>query len=682
MPPLNIPLDSFQKDFCSEKNTAVRLLAPAGCGKTHSILWRCYFQQKMSKQPQNFLIVTFTNAAARELKQRLNTSKDFFGIKNSVKITTLNSWGYQYLRKKDRNLKLLSKTVDKIFTMQNLLKPTLDKYPSIDKAKNRNSVVLFDTIDYIKSLGFRHDKHNDFNEFFNYIVWLENHKMENHVEKILDDLVQLEIIGDYPTKKEQLKAAYDQFFIFWCEATEKLHDHSTITFEDQKYWPYIELSSKKPLPKQGGYTQILIDEFQDINVLDLNLLQEIGRINRTNLSIIGDDDQAIYEWRGASPSFIVNPDEYFGKKYQTYILKNNYRSPENIVNISQNIISNNSFRVKKEISAVRKKNAKISVINTKSLGDAIIHVCDLVKKAGKNERIAIIGRKRSQIIPYQIIFSRENIPFYAAEDLHIFLSKAFEDLQKFLLIAADAELRCRSKVAVDNLIDLCDKVKKFPLKKDDKTKLRGYLNKKRPNSVKEALDLLPDYDGPLKGPNNNRSMSLDFYERIYSLISAVTVSNAIIAISENFKGLQKDYGRAMDDIFFIDPPFLFLADFAKEYGSDFNKFEEDLQNAVDNLANISSDDEIEQQEGDIANIHLMTALRAKGREFDTVIILDVNDGVWPSKLAMTNNQLEQERRLFYVAFTRAKQHLYCIVNDSILGEKAIVSPYLSEAGLL
>ena len=107
MPPLNIPLDSFQKDFCSEKNTAVRLLAPAGCGKTHSILWRCYFQQKMSKQPQNFLIVTFTNAAARELKQRLNTSKDFFGIKNSVKITTLNSWGYQYLRKKDRNLKLL-----------------------------------------------------------------------------------------------------------------------------------------------------------------------------------------------------------------------------------------------------------------------------------------------------------------------------------------------------------------------------------------------------------------------------------------------------------------------------------------------------------------------------------------------------------------------------------------------
>jgi len=77
----------------------------------------------------------------------------------------------------------------------------------------------------------------------------------------------------------------------------------------------------------------------------------------------------------------------------------------------------------------------------------------------------------------------------------------------------------------------------------------------------------------------------------------------------------------------------------------------------------------------------MTALRAKGKEFDAVIILDANDGIWPSKLALDDNQLEQERRLFYVAMTRARRYLYFIVNDSMLGEFCYPTPYLAEMDL-
>ena len=80
-------------------------------------------------------------------------------------------------------------------------------------------------------------------------------------------------------------------------------------------------------------------------------------------------------------------------------------------------------------------------------------------------------------------------------------------------------------------------------------------------------------------------------------------------------------------------------------------------------------------------MHLMTALRAKGKEFDAVIILDCNDKIWPSKLAITPEQLEQERRVFYVAFTRAKKKLILLVNDSMLGEVAFPSPYIQELGL-
>jgi DNA helicase II / ATP-dependent DNA helicase PcrA len=77
----------------------------------------------------------------------------------------------------------------------------------------------------------------------------------------------------------------------------------------------------------------------------------------------------------------------------------------------------------------------------------------------------------------------------------------------------------------------------------------------------------------------------------------------------------------------------------------------------------------------------MTALRAKGKEFDAVIVLDANDGIWPSKLAKTDNDREQERRLFYVAMTRARRYLYFIVNDSIIGEASVPTPYLAEMGL-
>jgi DNA helicase-2/ATP-dependent DNA helicase PcrA len=177
-------------------------------------------------------------------------------------------------------------------------------------------------------------------------------------------------------------------------------------------------------------------------------------------------------------------------------------------------------------------------------------------------------------------------------------------------------------------------------------------------------------------------MTQDFYDSLWSLLSAESVSDAIQAISDSFKGLQKDYTRANDDIFFLDPPFALLSEFAEEYDDDFCRFEEDIQNAIDTLANVSTDDDTEFIEGEDAQVHLMTALRAKGREFDTVIILDANDGIWPIDRATQKNELEQERRLFYVAFTRTREKLFCIVNDTILGRQALPSPYLYEAELL
>jgi DNA helicase-2/ATP-dependent DNA helicase PcrA len=171
-------------------------------------------------------------------------------------------------------------------------------------------------------------------------------------------------------------------------------------------------------------------------------------------------------------------------------------------------------------------------------------------------------------------------------------------------------------------------------------------------------------------------------------MQAQTVAQCVEAVSEHFEGLQKDYGKSLDDIFYADPPFLYLAEFAERYGDDFTSFYRDVEKAVGTLARVAPDDELEEKADSTEDadwkrrLHLMTALRAKGKEFDAVIVLDANDGIWPSRFARTDEEREQERRLFYVAVTRARRYLYFVVNDSILRESQVPSPYLAEMGLI
>jgi len=690
-------LDEFQLPFCKDSKRAIRLLAPAGSGKTHALLYRCLHQWRAAKKTKpRFLIFTFTKAARDELRDRLRTSPEFKEMAGAVDVATLNAWGFRRLKARTHGLRLISGSQQVFWAVNNNLQPVWTRHTRMNelmtstKARNRAARTIMNVMDGLKSLGFRHDVHHKADAFQEHAQWLVKAGLITYFSTLIQTLADLQIID---TKASNFGKEMEKGFLkFWNQATDLLKSMAMITLEDQKYWTWLDLEddlkNNKFTTGIHRYDHIMVDEFQDVNCLDLALLHAIAKINKSELVVVGDDDQAIYEWRGASPEFILKPDDYVGAEYQTYILNRNYRSPRNIVQISQKLIKHNKRRVPKQVEAASKVDAKVEVLKMPSLVDSIEFVVDEVQamlKAGDINKVAIIGRKRGQIIPFQIVFAGRDIPFYAAEDLQVFLSDAFGELKDILAIKARASAGSIPGFdPVQDLLKLIDKVKRYPLTKQDRAGLLRHLNVGRPRTLAAGVESLRRYTGALKGTNQDGCMANSFADAIQTLLKAQTVSESLRAISDEFEGLQKDYGKSTEDIFYTDPPFLHLSEFAERYGQDYGTFYEDLEKAIATLARVPDEEEQEKDKGDPEwklPLHLMTALRAKGKEFDAVILLDVNQDIWPSKLAVSSDQLEAERRVFYVAITRARKRLTMLVNDTLLGKSALPSPYVAEMGL-
>lgn len=683
-------LDPVQLAFAQDPDTGLRLLAPAGSGKTHSLLWRCLHRAEASgKANPRFLLFTFTRAARDELRDRLRDDPNFAPIQPLVEITTLNAWGFRRLKQRSHNLRIVKGSGPIYNLVHNNLQPVWSKYPPLKevltqpRTKARAASAVISISDGLKSLGFRHDKENDLRSFREHSAWLVRAGLKPYLVSVLDafgDLGLESFVQDFE----------NGLMPFWTEATQTMWQMATITLEDQKYWAMLDLeqsiADNKYTTGIHRFSHIMVDEFQDINCLDLALLKAIAKVNKTSLTIVGDDDQAIYEWRGASPRFIFEPESYIGGQYRTHVLTTNYRSPANIVELSGKLIAHNKHRVAKAIAAHSAVKAQIEVLPMDGIAESAQYVLDQVKSLlgdPKTRNLALIGRKRGQIIPYQIVFAKNNIPFYAAEDLQVFLSEAFNGLRDLLAIRARASLGAIPGLdPVQDLLKLADKAKRYPLSKADRAALLKHLQSERPKSFLDCVNSLRRYSGALKGSNDDAKMSNEIADLILAYAHSDTVSESLHVMSK-FDGLKKDYGKALEDIFYTDPPFSHLADFAVSYGSNYSDFIADLDTAASTLARTPDSDESEAADPDrLAPVHLMTALRAKGKEFDTVFILECNQGIWPSKLAETEAQLEQERRVFYVAFTRARERIVMMVNGRVLGQSAVPSPYLVEMGLI
>jgi len=326
----------------------------------------------------------FTVAAQQELLKRLNENPEFSDLRDLVKITTLNAWGWDRVNKMDSvcNANLIYKDHDKFSLAKNDLKPVWKRYEKIkqvikNKKKNKFPKELINIIDDFKSLGFDDLDHSDFNKFSSHVDRICRHNIGRELfYKNLSILKDYEILARdinanaypeniYPLSDLEKEEIYNSFFQFWKDSCEHSLDIDKFTYEDQKYVACHneekQLNENKFSSGSAKYNYIFVDEFQDINFLDLRLIKVIAKRNHATLTIIGDDDQAIFEWRGASSKYILSPNQFFDLSFKEYKLAVNYRSPENIIEHSQRLIENNSNRVRKEISSTISEEANIEV---------------------------------------------------------------------------------------------------------------------------------------------------------------------------------------------------------------------------------------------------------------------------------------------------------------------------------
>ena len=667
-------LDLSQLAFCQSTASCIRLLAPAGSGKTLALLYRCREVARRSSGSPRFLVVTFTRSATAELNDRLASDPDLSEIRDQVHVSTLNAYGFRRMRDQLSHTRLLSSNTDKFFALQNQLRPVWLKYRDVAQAASRRGTAprrLMDLIDRLKVLGFDHTADTNFEKFRERLEKIQRSDLEPLMNLVFEILTELKILDSKAKDGVELAADsprlfYDRFFRFWREAVATLYEQNTFTFEDQKYWTWLDLRSpdaqgnhKRPVTGAARFDHILVDEFQDISALDLALIRTLVQRHQSSVVIVGDDDQAIFEWRGADPDYILQPEGYLDCEFEGHVLTVNYRSPANIVDHSQKLIGHNSRRVPKSVSSRSGvKPADISVFATDSLHERLQLVTELAQAAPAGSHIAVMGRLRSQLIPYEVFYAAGGGQVATAVDLDAFASSAFEQLMELLEIWSRRNERRGGRRAINDVVDVFSRIRRAPFSKRNDTSVRQFLQSRSVRSVHEAAVAFDDYDGPKLSGKTHEHLS-----RVASqFLGSEEVWQAVDCVADNFDGLRFDYEKADDDIWYTGPPLKQLAELARDEELDVDELIERLAAARDQVQHFQSWGEpaaaVEDQ-----TLQLMTATRAKGKEFDTVIMLDTVEGVWPHKRAETDAQLEAERRLFYVAFTRARKRVIMLTSE-------------------
>jgi len=598
-------LNEQQKLAVTDESNHLRIIAGAGSGKTRVLTMRiAYLIEKKGIKPYNILAITFTNKAAKEMKNRINGMLSDAG--SGCAISTIHSLCMRILAQEITALNYPKNfTVVDAEDQKQILKEAY-KEIGIDKKQYPYGLVL----DYIA-----------------------NNKYEGiSPEKAMEF-----------TYGEQRMVAKAKAYAYYDERLKKMYG---LDFDDLILFT-TRLFSENPTILQRWakkYQYIHVDEFQDIDKEQYKLIKQLSSFH-DNVYVVGDPDQTIYTWRGADVNIIVNFDKDF-KDTKTIVLNQNYRSTNNILSGANSVIRNNKARVDKELFSNNGDGDKIIHKTCQSeLFEANYVVNQLIKlhSDGYNYKdMAVLYRSNYLSREVEKVLIENIVPYVLYGGIRFYERMEVKDILSYLRMITRGDdlaflrvintprrgigqktIEAIESIAKENNITMYEVIKNglYPKNKDIFDNFVNMIEKWRNDLNTMDLELLLQ---EVLDDSGYRTMleSENETERL-----------------ENVKSL-------VDDI--------------KEYASNYP--DSSLDEYLQNIALYT--DRASEEVGDAVN--LCTIHSAKGLEFEVVFVIGLSEGVFPSERTMLEGQkgLEEERRLAYVAYTRAKHLLYLTESNS------------------
>lgn len=583
----------------------VRVIAGAGSGKTKALTHRyVYLVNDVGIATTNILCVTFTNKAANEMRKRI---RNMIGDQDTGMVCTFHGFCVQLLR-------------EDIHTMNypdNFL--VLDEEDTDEILRNVYEEGKIDSRQYTYSMAQG-------------MIGMRKSKME-HIPHILNlDVQKLRNLFLTATAVE------DRIFYGYLYEQKKCFG---LDFEDLMTFAFYILENyQEKLQKwQERLQYVMVDEFQDVSAMQYEMAELLSGYHK-NLFIVGDPDQTIYTWRGARIEFILNFDKvHSGCK--DIIMNKNYRSSADILNASNSLISKNEQRIKKDLYPIKESNVPVVYNHAKTTAEEAVWMIRQIQQlveSGKNYNdITILYRAHhvSRSIEEELL--KAKIPYVIYSGVAFYSRKEIKDAISYMRM----------------------------LVFEDDFSFRRIINVPRRNFGKKRMEFLEKYAQEhgcklyeaLKENLQNPLISSSKGEEFVNLIDSYQKSFRLFRLTDLMSGLMNDSGyEAMLRISGEDG----RLDNLSELKQSLFHFENDAgeeTTLADYLQNVSLLTGMDQEEKKDA-VKLMTIHTAKGLEFPYVFLCGMNEGIFPSKHVDSKEMLEEERRLAYVAYTRAENALF------------------------
>ena len=611
-------LNNQQKTAVSHFEGPLLILAGAGSGKTKVLTTRVanlIFNKKCFGQ--QILCVTFTNKAANEMRERV--LKLINNKSNAVPwLGTFHSLSNKILRKHAEAVGLkpnftIIDTLDQIKLIRNILEAE-----NIDIKQNPPKQILYN-IDRWKNLG---------------LVPSNVTLNKSEVEKA----ISLKIYKIYQEKLKMMNCVDFGDLILHCVTIFQKFD------KIRKFY-------------QNNFKYILVDEFQDTNFIQNLWLQLLVNDNK-NICVVGDDDQSIYSWRGAEIKNILNFEKNF-KNTKIIKLEQNYRSTKNILSAASSLISNNDSRHPKKLWSEFSEGDKVQIQSFSDGLQEAIFISDQIEKTliknTKLNNIAILVRAAFQTREFEERFIRIGLPYRIIGGLKFYERAEIKDAVSYLRLIKHTN----DDLAFERIINQ----PKRSIGESSVKKIHEVARKERLSLFEASLHMI---DNKIFKPKteinvNNFVQNILTWKKISSEIDHVSLLEKILDESGYTQMLINERSPEAES----------RLENLKELRSSMKVYD-NLDEFLENISLQTSLDE----EWDGDKINIMTVHAAKGLEFEVVFLPGLEEGLFPHQKSIDDNghaAVEEERRLAYVAMTRAKKNLFMLFanNRKFFGNKNI-----------